>query len=256
MAYTLEVEISGEKGSEEQLSRLCNRYYWAADYCADKDVLEVACGSGQGLACIAKTARSVEAGDYSQELVDVVSEQYRGRINVIRFDAHKLPFLDSTKDVILLFEAIYYLQDPISFLRECRRILRPGGILLIVTANKDLYDFNASRYAVDYYGVVELAKMLSETGYSGIEMYGDYPYSQTSMRQRILRPIKKMAVMLNIMPKSKIWKNLLKPFVFGKMIALPREISFGLTPRTTPQQILLDVPDRRHKVLYCAARSF
>ena len=42
-------ELSGDEVSEEQVVRLCQRYYWAKEYCVDKVVLEVACGSGQGL---------------------------------------------------------------------------------------------------------------------------------------------------------------------------------------------------------------
>ena len=42
-------EIDGQLISQEQLMRTCHRYHWAAQYCEGKDVLEVACGAGQGL---------------------------------------------------------------------------------------------------------------------------------------------------------------------------------------------------------------
>ena len=47
--YISVTEIAGDDVTQEQVDRLCNRYYWAASYCQDKDVVEAACGSGQGL---------------------------------------------------------------------------------------------------------------------------------------------------------------------------------------------------------------
>jgi hypothetical protein len=41
--YLSVTEISGDEVSQEQVDRLCNRYYWARKYCKDKDVAEAAC---------------------------------------------------------------------------------------------------------------------------------------------------------------------------------------------------------------------
>jgi hypothetical protein len=52
-------EIPGDKASGEQLQRLFSRYHFAKQYCESKDVLELACGSGQGLGYIARSASSI-----------------------------------------------------------------------------------------------------------------------------------------------------------------------------------------------------
>ncbi len=57
--YVDVTELSGDEVSQEQVERLCHRYYWAGGYCRDKDVLEAGCGAGQGLGYIAGLARSV-----------------------------------------------------------------------------------------------------------------------------------------------------------------------------------------------------
>ena len=44
--YSLVTELSGSYVSQEHIDRICNRYYWASKYCHNKDVLEVACGTG------------------------------------------------------------------------------------------------------------------------------------------------------------------------------------------------------------------
>lgn len=47
----------------------------------------------------------------------------------------KLPFADETFDYILCSNGIEHLEDPFLFVRECYRILREGGELLITTPN-------------------------------------------------------------------------------------------------------------------------
>lgn len=69
MDYVFVTEIAGDEVTQEQVDRLYNRYYWAGQYCSGKDVVEVACGSGQGLGYLAGIARSLEAGDYSEKIL-------------------------------------------------------------------------------------------------------------------------------------------------------------------------------------------
>ncbi len=40
--YVSVTEIAGDEVTQEQVDRLCNRYYWAGRYCSDKDVVEAA----------------------------------------------------------------------------------------------------------------------------------------------------------------------------------------------------------------------
>ena len=42
-------------------------------------------------------------------------------------DHHKIPFNDETFDVIHAYNILEHLSDPISVLRECERVLKPGG---------------------------------------------------------------------------------------------------------------------------------
>jgi ubiquinone/menaquinone biosynthesis C-methylase UbiE len=100
-------EFAGEPISREQLERLHDRYLWAAGYCRDADVLEVACGSGPGLGHLDRTARLLVAGDLSREALDHARRHYRGRIQLLRLDAEWLPFADASFDVVILCEAIY-----------------------------------------------------------------------------------------------------------------------------------------------------
>lgn len=246
-------ELAGDLASQEQVQRAYRRYYWAGRYAKDADVLEVACGAGQGVGHLASLARSVHAGDISDQVLKAAREHYGPRIEFRRFNAEELPYSDASFDVVLIFEAIYYLQDASSFIREARRVLRPGGFLLVVTANKDLFDFTPSPYSVRYYGVQELRAMLENAGFA-VSFFGDSPLASTPRRQRLLRPVKQLATALGVMPKSKSMKALLKRVVFGPAEPLPAEITAGVEAGPAPAPISANAADIRHKVIFCEAR--
>jgi len=251
--YSEVTEIAGEPISGEQFDRLHHRYAWAAQYCRDRDVVEAACGTGPGLGVLKSAARALCAGDISPKMAAIAHRHYGARIAITQFDAQALPFADKSKDVILLFEAIYYLPDATRFVRECARVLRSGGHVLIVTANKDLWDFHPSPYAHRYFGVPELRQLLAEQGFE-CEFCGFQDASRSSLRQRILRPLKRIAVLAGLMPKTMSGKRWLKKLVFGAELPMPAEIQPDARPYVPPERIPATQPDRRHKIVYCAAR--
>ena len=250
--YIPELEWADEEVSQEQIQRLGNRYYWAGEYCKDKDVVELACGTGQSAGYLNEIAKSYVAGDLSDEVLHIAKSHYQDRIDFIEVDAHDLPFEDNSKDIIILFEAIYYLNDVDTFLKECKRVLRQGGKLLIVTANKDLSDFHPSKYAVKYYGVLELKELFMKHGFD-FEFFGDTPFSGVSLKQKVLRPVKKVVVGLNLMPKSNAGKRILKKFVFGNLVKMPREITGDMVEVVQPAELSSDKKDTEHKVIFSAA---
>ena len=245
-------ELAGEEISSEQLYRMCNRYYWAGEFCRDRDVVEVACGTGPGLAYLNTIARSVKAGDFSYEIVDIARNHYQERISIDQFDAQNMPFDDNSIDVVIVHEALYYFPSVQKFLQECLRILRPGGQVLISNANKDLFDFNPSPHSFEYHGVTELSELFKSHGFSA-DFWGSVPLETVSIKQKMLRPIKKLFVSLNLMPKTMFGKRILKRLIFGKPVSMPTEISAGMSAVEIPQKISADYPNTSHKVIYCAA---
>lgn len=245
-------ELAGDDVTQEQLERLCNRYYWAGKYCVGKIVLEVACGTGQGLGYLSRIAKRISAGDYSTDILNIAKRHYGNRIALARFDAQQMPYADHSLDIIILFEAIYYIPSAEKFVSECRRVLRNGGKVLIATANKDLYDFNPSSHSYKYYGVIELNELLLKQGFS-VECFGNTPVDAVSLRQRLLRPIKGFVVKLDLIPKSMAGKKLLKKLVFGSLVNMPAEIEEGMAAYKEATLLSLAQPDRKHKVIYCVA---
>ncbi len=71
--------------------------------------------------------------EYSPDLLRLGVSLFQD-ISFIRADAQKIPFSkDATFDVIVAAAIIEHLEDPMEMLRECSRILKPGGILIITT---------------------------------------------------------------------------------------------------------------------------
>jgi len=244
-------EVSGEKVSAEQIERIKNRYCWAKKYCCDKDVLEVACGSGQGLGLIGSCANTLTAGDHSPAVLQTAMDHYKDRVPLEVFDAQNIPFGGNKFDVIVIFEAIYYLPDFVRFLHECKRVLRDKGKILISMPNVTLADFNKSPYSHQYFNIDELKDALDVNNFDS-EFFGYLDVKNISIRQKLFRPIKKLAVNLGLIPKTMAGKQLLKRIVFGGLVEMPSEL-FIEDCENCDHVDLLTGSESSHKVIYCVA---
>jgi ubiquinone/menaquinone biosynthesis C-methylase UbiE len=247
-------ELPSGLASQEQLTRLHHRYRSAAQYCEGKDVLEVGCGAGLGLGYLSKRARLVIGGDYTETNLCNARRNYKDRAKLVRLDAHHLPFKDKSFDVILLLEAIYYLNNSERFFEESRRVLRNSGILLICTVNKDWPDFNPSPFSVKYYSAPQLAATLREMNFD-VELFGAFPDDKNSVRAEVISIIKRLAVTLHLMPRTMKHKELLKRIFFGKLSPIPAEVDDRTMEYIPPVPIPPESPDLNHKVLYALGRT-
>lgn len=247
-------EIAGEEATREQLQRMVNRYRWAGSHSTSKDVLEIACGSGVALSYLSSVACSVRAGDINETLVSIANKLSPESVKVSKLDALNLPFSNDSFDVIIMFEAIYYLDSFSKFLDECHRVLRKDGVLLLTTANKDLFDFNPSPYSKNYYGVVELEQHLTAKGFS-TEFFADSPLKEVSFKQKLLRPIKKIAVSLHCVPKTMRGKRFLKKLVFGRLQPIPSSIDDIHLDPVLPEKISHLESNKTHKIIFCRAQK-
>ena len=251
--YSTVTEIPGNRVTQEQLERMFHRYCFAANFSEGKDVLEVGCGAGQGLGYLAKRAKRVFAGDYTEKLIKEAKLYYKKRVPLLRLDAHWLPFRDQSFDIVILYEAIYYLGQPERFFDEARRVLRNEGLLLIATVNKDWSEFNPSPFSTRYFSVPELSELLGKKGFKA-EMYGAFSVLPDGVKGKMIATIRKVAVALHLIPKTMKGKELLKKIFYGRLQPLKQEIEEGVCAYTSPFLLRSDVINHEYKVIYSVAR--
>ncbi|MDO0925013.1 class I SAM-dependent methyltransferase [Streptomyces sp. TG1A-8] len=98
------------------------------------EVLEVGCGRGGGAALVADgyPVRSVTAVDFSLRSVEFCTHVHRrAPVSFVCADACRLPFPDRRFDRVLTVETTHCLTRPQSFWDEARRVLRPGGLVVL-----------------------------------------------------------------------------------------------------------------------------
>jgi SAM-dependent methyltransferase len=134
---------------------------------------------------------------------------------VVQFDAQQLPFTDGSFDIVLMLEMIYYLPDLPKALAEARRVLRPGGRLLVTVPNPDRPDFNPSPLSTGYHDAVGLTQLLETAGFEATA-YGAFAIAQEGPRDRVLAPLRHVAVRLHLIPRSMRLKSLLKRILYGR----------------------------------------
>lgn len=252
MEYSTVTELAGDEISSVQLKNCIQRYYWAGNFCEGKDVLEVACGTGQGLGFLASHSKKILAGDFTLSNLEIAKSHYGNTIPLLQLNAQDLPFKDGSLDVILLLEAIYYLPEANKFLSESRRVLRKNGRVLIVTTNKDIFGFNPSSFSTTYYGISELKDLLLKNGFS-CEFFGVDSENVSSFRKIIVRWVKYLAVTLNLIPKTMEGKKWLKKIIFGDLVKLPNEIKEGMSAFVEPSLLDDSKAETEHEILFCSA---
>ncbi|MBB6252923.1 glycosyltransferase [Nitrospirillum iridis] len=138
MEFTGERYVSGLVGDIQH--EHYHRYLFALSFCAGKDVLDVASGEGYGSSVLGQVARTVIGVDIDQQSVDFANLNYlTERVSYRQGDAAALPIGDQSVDVVVSFETLEHFTAQEAFLAEVSRVLRPDGVLVISSPNRDVY---------------------------------------------------------------------------------------------------------------------
>lgn len=123
---------------------------------AGESVLDIACGTGDLTQLFARTpAGRVVGGDFTAKMLDFARSKQthepagvRDKITYVEADAMALPFRDAEFDVVSIAFGIRNVSDPKRALREFRRVLKPGGRLVVLEFDRPswgpmraMYDF-------------------------------------------------------------------------------------------------------------------
>ncbi|MDO8736511.1 MAG: class I SAM-dependent methyltransferase, partial [Thermoleophilia bacterium] len=104
-----------------------------------KKILEVGAGRGSDSAYLSRLGAEVTVIDFSEEACDQmgqVMEELGVDLNIVRGDASAMPFPDESFDAVFHAGFLEHFEDPGVMLKEQRRVLKPGGYLLVDVPQK------------------------------------------------------------------------------------------------------------------------
>lgn len=251
--YELVTELPGTLATNEQLHRIHQRYKLAAEWSRGKRTLEVGCGAGLGLGYLNQAAASVVGGDRSEHLLRLGRSHYGVRVPLVQLDAQFLPFRDGSFDTAVALETIYYFRDPRMFLQEARRLLAPGGHLVISSVNNQWSGFSASHLSQTYLSASQLVDSLMESGYAVERVMGGFP-NQGSVSASTMATLRATAARLHLIPKTLQGRRVLKRLFYGPLAPLPPEVGLREDGSDPPEVIDPDASSR-YSIYYVVARA-
>ncbi|HEY0613992.1 MAG TPA: methyltransferase domain-containing protein [Candidatus Elarobacter sp.] len=138
------MQFTGERYVPEPKGRThyenLHRYSVAARLAAGKRVLDLASGEGYGAALLCRTAADVVGIDSDEACISHArSAHYHPNLRFVQGEATNVPLKDESIDLITSFETMQRLWDQEVMLDEFRRVLAPGGMVLLSTPNKLVY---------------------------------------------------------------------------------------------------------------------
>ncbi|MFO1399367.1 MAG: class I SAM-dependent methyltransferase [Burkholderiales bacterium] len=132
-----------------------HRYAAVAPLAQGRRVLDAACGEGYGSWLLAKSAASVIGVDVSPAAVAHAGQRYKHpNLAFTTGSVAALPLPDASVDLVVSFETIEHLHEQAAMLAEFRRVLAPGGVLVISSPNRPVY--NEGGGTENHYHVREL----------------------------------------------------------------------------------------------------
>lgn len=166
------MEFTGERmipesnaGSKIYLEHI-NRYNFANQFVKDKDVLDIACGSGYGTNILHEAgAKSILGVDISEEAVTYCKGKYP-LINFSVGSVEKIPAQDDSIDVLVSFETIEHVDENTQekFMQEINRVLRKDGIFVLSTPNALVYE-KGNEFHIKELNPEELDALLKKYGF-------------------------------------------------------------------------------------------
>ncbi len=169
------------------------RYDFVAPFVSGKRVVDCACGAGIGSVLFAANgALEVRAIDSSADAVDEARKaDPRSNLQITRGDATNTGLSDGFADVFISLETIEHIKEDAAFIEEIFRVLKPGGMLICSTPNREITNPGASMedapwnpHHVREYNLPELrARLESRFEIQGV--YGQNPVP--AGRARLMR---------------------------------------------------------------------
>ena len=131
-------DVKPPRTPEEHCLRLMHlkAYQEAAPYAVGRDVLDVGCNTGYGTVQLTGGARRVVGVDVSPRAIETARRRALHGVPEFKMtEGRDLPFADASFDLVTSFQVLEHVPDAPAMLSELRRVVRPGGVVILTTPN-------------------------------------------------------------------------------------------------------------------------
>jgi ubiquinone/menaquinone biosynthesis C-methylase UbiE len=148
-------------------------------------VLDVGCGGGKTVQKLAEvtTAGKVYGVDFSPESVKISTKTNRkaiaaGRVEILEGSVSQLPFADGMFNLVTAVETHFWWPDLLGDLREVRRVIKPGGTLVVIaevyrgaeTKISAMVEKYLPMTGMKFLSIDEHRELLANAGYPGVQV--------------------------------------------------------------------------------------
>lgn len=183
LALTGERTLPGVAGEQYWFARHEAAYAWVARrFVAPRPtptVVDAGCGEGYGAAMLrAAGADHVVGLDLDASAARHLARSYPA-VAPVRANLVALPVRSAVADLVVGLQVVEHLWDVPSFLEECRRVLRPGGRLVVTTPNREVFSPGLGRgerptnpFHVEEFDAAQLVGLAQGHGFVTVRVAG------------------------------------------------------------------------------------
>jgi SAM-dependent methyltransferase len=208
-------------------------------------VLEVGAGSGRDSFPLLEAGAEVYLLDYSIPSLELMARQLgdrRPEVRVLGGDAFRLPFPDATFDIVFHQGLLEHFRPPLPerMLREHRRVLKEGGLVLVDVPQRWHYYTPLKHVLIllgrwfagweTEYSAGGLEKLVRSAGLEVVHTYG--AWSSPSIPYKVLRKgLARLGVRLPMYPVRPRWLSRLEEGVLSRRFGLVTAMTIGTVGR-------------------------
>lgn len=173
---------SFEPANNVTVKRCFYAYEFAESFAKGKNIADIGCGTGYGTVHLASFANQATGVDYSAETLENSRKEYAqvANLNFVHGKVPPVPLETESMDVVTAFQFIEHISNPVDFIRDVYRVLKPGGVFLCTTVNAKkslarnpfhVFEYDFAWMESDFRKVFNNVEMLGLQGNDKVNQY-------------------------------------------------------------------------------------